>query len=40
MLALLDALPASISPRLADYARSRIRNTRGEIVGELMPASA
>jgi L-asparaginase II len=40
MLALLDALPASISPRLADYARSRIRNTRGEVVGELMPASA
>jgi L-asparaginase II len=40
MLELLRALPPSISPRLADYGRSRIRNTRGEVVGELRPASA
>ena len=26
--------------RLAEYARTRIRNTRGEVVGELLPAGA
>ena len=40
MLHLLDALPPRLSPRLAEYGRSRIRNTRGEVVGELLPASA
>jgi L-asparaginase II len=40
MLEVLDALPAQLSPRLAEYARTRVRNTRGEVVGELMPASA
>ena len=40
MLELLDALPAQLSPRLAEYARTRVRNTRGEVVGELMPATA
>ena len=40
MLELLGALPEQLSPRLAEYARTRIRNTRGEIVGELLPASA
>ena len=40
MLQLLDALPSRPSPRLAEYGRSRIRNTRGEVVGELLPASA
>jgi L-asparaginase II len=40
MLALLGALPERLSPRLAEYARTRIRNTRGEVVGELLPASA
>jgi L-asparaginase II len=40
MLELLGALPERLSPRLAEYARSRIRNTRGEVVGELLPASA
>jgi L-asparaginase II len=40
MLALLGALPEGVSPKLAEYARARIRNTRGEIVGELLPAGA
>jgi L-asparaginase II len=40
MLEYLGALPSQMSPRLAEYARTRIRNTRGEVVGELMPASA
>jgi L-asparaginase II len=40
MLELLGALPAQLSPKLAEYARTRIRNTRGEIVGELLPAGA
>jgi hypothetical protein len=29
-----------MSPRLAEYGRTRIRNTRGEVVGELLPASS
>ena len=40
MLELLGALPEPLSPRLAEYARTRVRNTRGEVVGELLPASA
>jgi L-asparaginase II len=40
MLELLGALPAQLSPRLAEYGRTRIRNTRGEVVGELFPAGA
>jgi L-asparaginase II len=40
MLELLDALPEQLSPRLAEYGRTRIRNTRGEVVGELLPAGA
>lgn len=40
VLELLGALPGRFSPRLAEYARTRIRNTRGEVVGELLPASA
>ena len=40
MLELLGALPESLSPKLAEYGRARIRNTRGEVVGELLPASA
>jgi L-asparaginase II len=38
-LELLGALPERLSPRLAEYARTRVRNTRGEVVGELMPAT-
>lgn len=40
MLELLDALPERMSPKLAEYARARIRNTRGEVVGELFAAGA
>ena len=40
LLGYLGALPPRMSPRLAEYARTRIRNTRGEVVGELFPASA
>ena len=40
MLELLGALPERLSPRLAEYGRTRIRNTRGEVVGELIPATA
>jgi L-asparaginase II len=39
MLQYLDALPESLTPPLADYARTRIRNTRGEVVGELLPST-
>ena len=28
----------SLSPKLAEYARARIRNARREVVGELLPA--
>ena len=31
----LDVLPRELSPRLAEWLRKPIRNTRGEIVGEL-----
>jgi L-asparaginase II len=40
LLQLLGALPERLSPKLAEYARTRIKNTRGEVVGELLPASA
>ena len=40
MLGYLGALPERMSPRLAEYARTRIRNTRGEVVGELFAESA
>jgi L-asparaginase II len=40
MLEYLGALPERMSPRLAEYARTRIRNTRGEVVGELFPSGA
>lgn len=33
----LGALPDRLSPRLAEYARTRVRNTRGEVVGEVLP---
>ena len=40
MLEYLGALPERMSPRLAEYARTRIRTTRGEVVGELFPSGA
>jgi L-asparaginase II len=35
LLQRLGALGEALSPRLAEYARPRLRNTRGEIVGEV-----
>jgi L-asparaginase II len=35
VLQALDALPDPLPPRLAELAHPRIRNTRGEVVGEI-----
>ena len=35
VLQLLDALPDPLPVHLQEYARSRVRNTRGEVVGEV-----
>lgn len=35
VLQLLDALPATLPPRLDDFLRRPVRNTRGEVVGEI-----
>jgi L-asparaginase II len=37
-LQLLDVLPETLTPRLAEWALKPIRNTRGEIVGEVRSA--
>ena len=34
----LGALPAELPPRLAEFMRRPVRNTRGEVVGEIRPA--
>jgi L-asparaginase II len=34
-LQLLEVLPETLTPRLAEWALKPIRNTRGEIVGEV-----
>lgn len=39
VLQLLDVLPSTLPPRLEDFLRRPIRNTRGEIVGEIRPVS-
>jgi L-asparaginase II len=39
LLQLLDALPATLPPRLEEFLRRQIRNTRGETVGEIGPVS-
>ncbi len=36
-LQLLDVLPAELPPRLAEFARRPLLNTRGEVVGEIRP---
>ena len=36
----LGALPDPLPPRLAEFARTRVRNTRGEVVGEIVPIDA
>jgi L-asparaginase II len=33
------ALPRDLPPRLAEFAQRPLRNTRGEVVGEIRPAS-
>jgi L-asparaginase II len=38
LLQLLGALPATLTPRLHEWGMKPIRNTRGEIVGEVRPA--
>jgi L-asparaginase II len=35
----LDALPANLPPRLDEFLKRQIRNTRGESVGEIRPVS-
>jgi L-asparaginase II len=35
LLQLLGELPDPLSPRLQEFARTRVRNTRGEVVGEV-----
>jgi L-asparaginase II len=37
LLQQLEALPERLPPRLAELARPRVKNTRGEIVGEVRP---
>ena len=39
VLQLLDVLPDQLSPRLAEFALRPIRNTRGEVVGEVRSES-
>ncbi len=39
LLQLLGALPATLTPRLLEWSMKPIRNTRGEIVGEVRPAT-
>lgn len=38
-LQLLDVLPETLPPRLEEFLRRPIRNTRGEVVGEVRPVS-
>jgi len=39
LLQLLDALPPTLPPRLDEFLKRHIRNTRGESVGEIRPVS-
>jgi L-asparaginase II len=39
LLQMLDALPENLPPRLEEFMRRQIRNTRGETVGEIRPVS-
>jgi L-asparaginase II len=38
LLQQLGALPAQLAPPLAEFLRRPVRNTRGEVVGEVLPA--
>ena len=35
----VGALPETLPPRLAEFIRRPLRNTRGEVVGEVRPAA-
>ena len=39
LLQLIDALPETLPPRLEEFLKRQIRNTRGETVGEIRPVS-
>lgn len=39
LLQLLDALPERLPPRLDEFLKRQIRNTRGETVGEIRPVA-
>ncbi len=39
LLQLIDALPETLPPRLDEFLKRQIRNTRGEAVGEIRPVS-
>jgi L-asparaginase II len=39
VLQVLDVLPSTLPPRLEEFARRPVRNTRGEVVGEIRLAS-
>jgi len=39
LLQYLGALPVHLPPRLAEFARRPVRNTRGEVVGDVSPAA-
>ena len=39
LLQLLDALPQALPPRLEEFLSRQIRNTRGEMVGEIRPVA-
>ncbi|MGZ8456667.1 MAG: asparaginase [Gemmatirosa sp.] len=39
VLQAMDVLPATLPPRLAEFLTKPVRNTRGEVVGELVPAA-
>jgi L-asparaginase II len=39
LLQLLEALPPTLPPRLDEFLKRQIRNTRGETVGEIRPVS-
>jgi L-asparaginase II len=40
VLQLLGVLPEALPARLQEYARTRVKNTRGEVVGEVRPIDA
>jgi L-asparaginase II len=39
LLQLLDVVPADLSPRLQEFLRRPVRNSRGEVVGEVRPVA-